>query len=70
MHMTEFLKKAESWNEKFKLSTQMVRDIPPDTILTNGWNKRKLYIHLYGWDNEIIKYAEELRQSKPFHIIL
>ncbi|MCE7747188.1 MAG: hypothetical protein GPJ51_02250 [Candidatus Heimdallarchaeota archaeon] len=68
--MTEFLKKAESWNEKFKLSTQMVRDIPPDTILTNGWNKRKLYIHLYGWDNEIIKYAEELRQSKPFHIIL
>ena len=46
--MTEFLKKAESWNEKFKLSTQMVRDIPPETILTNGWDKKKLYIHLYA----------------------
>ena len=36
--MTEFLKKAESWYEKLKLSTQMVRDIPSDTILTNGWD--------------------------------
>lgn len=68
--MSEFLKKAESWNEKLKITTQMVKDIPPDTILTNGWDKKKLYVHLFGWDNEIMKYAKELRQGKPFNIIL
>ncbi len=68
--MNEFLKKAESWFEKLKITTQIVKDVSPDTILTNGWDMRKLYIHLYGWDNEFMKYAEELKQGKPFHVIL
>ncbi|MCG3260827.1 MAG: hypothetical protein H7644_13825 [Candidatus Heimdallarchaeota archaeon] len=68
--MNEFLKKAESWFEKLKTTTQMVKDVSPDTILTNGWDMRKLYIHLYGWDNEFLKYAEELKQGKLFHVIL
>jgi len=68
--MNEFLKKAESWFEKLKITTQIFKDVSPDTILTNGWDMRKLYIHLYGWDNEFMKYAEELKQGKPFHVIL
>lgn len=66
-HMDDFLKTAESWIEKLKITTQKVKVIPTDTILTNGWDKRKLYIHLFGWDKEMIEYAEELRQGKPFH---
>jgi len=68
--MNEFLKKAGSWIDKLKTTTQMVKDIPPNTILANGWDKRKLYIHLYGWDKEFLEYAEELRQGKPFHVVL
>lgn len=68
--MNEFLNKAKSWFEKLKITTQMVKDVSPDTILTNGWNMRKLFIHLFCWDNEFIKYAEELKQEKPFQIIL
>ncbi len=68
--MTDFLKQAESWLEKLKITTQMVKDVPAGTILTNGWDKRKLHIHLFSWDKEFIVYAKELRQGKPFHVVL
>lgn len=68
--MAEFLKKAESWFEKLKITTKIIKDVSSDTILSNGWDMRELYIHLYSWDNEFLKYAEELKQGKPFHVIL
>ena len=68
MYDYDLLKKAESWIEKLRITTKMVRTLPEDTVLTNGWDKRKLCIHLFGWDGEMINYAEELRQGKPFHM--
>ena len=65
--MNELINKAVSWIEKFKQTTILVKDLPSDIKLQNGWGKRELCIHLMGWDLELLRFAEELRKGNPFH---
>jgi hypothetical protein len=68
--MNRFVEKAETWIEKLKITTELVEDLPKDVILTNSWDKRKLCIHLYGWDTEFIKWADILRKGEKFEVNL
>ena len=68
--MDKFVKKAESWIEKLRITTKLVEDLPKDVILSNSWDKRKLCIHLYGWDTEFIKWADILRKGDKFEVNL
>ncbi len=68
--MNELLEKAKSWTEKLKVTTKLVENLPTDVILSNSWDKRKLCIHLYGWDTEFIKWADILRRGDKFDVEL
>ena len=64
--MNDSKEKSKRWIEKLKLTTQLFLKLPDDIKLPNGWGKRELGIHLQGWDEEMIKIAEPLKQGKAF----
>ncbi|MCG3227189.1 MAG: hypothetical protein H7645_09730 [Candidatus Heimdallarchaeota archaeon] len=64
--MDDSKEKAKRWIEKLKITTDLFLKLPADTKLPNGWGKREIGIHLQGWDEEMIKIAEPLKQGKAF----
>ena len=65
--MEELRKKARSWIEKFKETTSLITNLNDDTTLPNGWTIREISIHLKGWDEEFIRFAEEIKQGEPYY---
>ena len=64
--MKELVEQAKSWTNKLRLATKVFLDLPKDVKLTNGWGKRELAIHLEGWDVEMIKISDHLKEGKAF----
>ncbi len=64
--MNELIEQARNWTNKCRLTTDTFLDLPEDVQLTNGWGKRELAIHLEGWDVEMIKISEYLKEGKSF----
>ena len=58
---------AKRWIAKLKITTDVLNDLTVDTVLPNGWTKRELLIHLSGWDDEFIQFADEMRKQKAFY---
>ncbi|MHA1225015.1 MAG: hypothetical protein ACTSSG_14930 [Candidatus Heimdallarchaeaceae archaeon] len=60
------VEKAKNWIEKLERTTQMFLSLPETVQLPNGWGRRELAIHFHGWDIEMMKIAEQLKQGRPF----
>ncbi len=65
--MDKILKTAVRWTDKLKTTTEMLNSLENDVKLPNGWGKRDLLLHLSGWDDEFIKFSEEMRKNVQFY---
>ena len=45
--------------ENLKKTTDLVNSLPDDFTLKNGWTTKELAIHLWSWDNELMKLCED-----------
>jgi len=41
--------------EKLRAITQLLLSLDATTVFPNGWTLRELYIHLWSWDDQMIK---------------
>ena len=65
--MEDLREKARSWIEKFQETTNLIANLDDDTTLPNGWTIREISIHFKGWDEEFIKFAEQIKQGEPYY---
>ena len=66
LFMKELIEQAKNWTNKLRLATETFLDLSSDVKLTNGWGKRELALHLEGWDVEMIKISDHLKEGKAF----
>ncbi|MCG3217011.1 MAG: ClbS/DfsB family four-helix bundle protein [Candidatus Heimdallarchaeota archaeon] len=64
--MEELRQKAQSWIEKLQTTTKLIKELPEDLELPNGWSIREITIHLQGWDEEFIKFSEKIKKGEPY----
>jgi len=65
--MEDLRNKTRSWIDKFQETTKLITKLHDDIIFPNGWTLREISIHLQGWDEEFIKFAEKIKQGEPYY---